>query len=104
MANNAIIIRDFLKKQGLSDFATFGLMGNLQAESGLNPKNMENSYEKKLGFTDDTYTAAVDNGAYLNFTTDRCGYGLAQWTSSGRKAGLLDLPLSVRLYYLTTEF
>ena len=112
MANNAIIIRDFLKKQGLSDFATFGLMGNLQAESGLNPKNMENSYEKKLGFTDDTYTAAVDNGAYLNFTTDRCGYGLAQWTSSGRKAGLLDLAkrraksignISIQLEWLWAE-
>ena len=94
MANNAIIIRDFLKKQGLSDYATFGLMGNLQAESGLNPRNMENSYEKKLGFTDDTYTAAVDGGAYLNFTSDRCGYGIAQWTSEGRKKGLLNLAKS----------
>lgn len=91
MANNAIIIRDFLRKQGLSDFAVFGMMGNIQAESGLNSRNMENSYEKKLGFTDDTYIAAVDGGAYANFTTDRCGFGLCQWTAQNRKAGLLDL-------------
>lgn len=112
MANNAIIIRDFLKKQGLSDYATFGLMGNLQAESGLNPKNMENSYEKKLGFTDDTYTAAVDGGAYLNFASDRCGYGICQWTSQNRKAGLLDYAkrtgrsignLTMQLEYLMIE-
>lgn len=91
MANNAIIIRDFLRAQGLSDFAVFGMMGNMQAESGLNPRNMENSYEKKLGFTDDTYIAAVDGGAYANFATDRCGFGLCQWTAQNRKAGLLDL-------------
>lgn len=87
---NEHTIWTFLLAQGLHEPACFGLMGNLRAESGLNPINMENSYEKKLGFTDQTYTAAVDGGAYLNFSTDRCGYGLAQWTSGNRKAGLLD--------------
>ena len=64
-------------------------MGNIQAESGLNPKNLQNSYEKKLGMNDDEYTAAVDSGAYKNFATDLAGYGLCQW-SSGRKKALLD--------------
>ena len=87
---NEHTIWTYLFSQGLQEPAVFGLMGNLRAESGLNPINMENSYEKRLGFNDQTYTAAVDGGAYLNFGTDRCGYGLAQWTSEGRKKGLLD--------------
>ena len=70
-------------------YGVAGLMGNLRAESNLNPKNMQNSYEKKLGFTDDTYTAAVDSGAYDNFVNDSVGYGICQWTVKSRKAALL---------------
>ena len=55
-------------------------MDNLYAESGLNPMNLQNSYEKKLGMTDSQYTQAVDNGSYSNFVKDYAGYGLAQWT------------------------
>lgn len=55
-------------------------MGNLKAESGLNPKNLQNSFEKKLGMNDDEYTTAVDKGTYKNFIKDGAGYGLAQWT------------------------
>lgn len=71
-----------------NEYGVAGLMGNLQAESGLKPNNMQNSYEKRLGFTDDTYTVAVDTNAYGNFGTDKVGYGLAQWSSDGRKQGL----------------
>lgn len=69
-------------------YGVCGLMGNLQAESNFNSKNMQNSYEAKLGMNDETYTVSVDNGTYGNFCTDRVGYGLAQWTSEGRKTGL----------------
>lgn len=65
-------------------------MGNLFAESGLSPKNLQNTYEKKLGFTDDSYTAAVDSGSYQNFVRDSAGYGLAQWTFWSRKQNMLD--------------
>ena len=71
-------IWNFLKSKGLNSFAIAGLMGNLYAESGLNPKNLQNSYEKKLGYTDEAYTAAVDCGKYTNFAKDAAGYGLAQ--------------------------
>lgn len=77
--NEATIWR-FLKSQGMTDAGVAGLMGNLFAESGLNPKNLQNTYEKKLGYTDVTYTAAVDNGTYTNFVRDSAGYGLCQWT------------------------
>ena len=66
------------------------MMGHLEAESGLSPTNLENSYERKLGLTDAQYTAAVDNGSYKGFVTDSCGYGLAQWTYAPRKKALLE--------------
>lgn len=40
---------------------------------------------------DASYTAAVDNGSYTNFTHDSAGYGLAQWTYWSRKQGLFQL-------------
>jgi hypothetical protein len=82
---DAKIIWDFLKKQGLNDFGVAGLMGNLYAESGLRPINLQNTYEKSLGLTDAEYTAAVDQKLYNNFANDKAGYGLAQWTYPTRK-------------------
>lgn len=82
-------IWNYLTGKGLSAYGAAGLMGNLYAESALNPQNLQNSYESKLGYTDSTYTAAVDNGSYANFSKDSAGYGLAQWTYSTRKANML---------------
>ena len=88
-ALNDGLIWDRLLAAGLTPAGAAGLMGNLQAESGLNSRNLQNSCEKKLGYTDASYTAAVDSGAYTGFATDGAGYGLAQWTHPSRKAALL---------------
>lgn len=95
VANADKVIWDFLKGKGLNDFAIAGIMGNLYAESALKPTNLQNTYEKKLGYTDDAYTAAVDNGSYTNFVKDSAGYGLAQWTYWSRKQNLLNYAKSV---------
>lgn len=84
-------IWNFLIGKGMSKHGAAGLMGNLYAESALNPKNLQNSYETKLGYTDDTYTAAVDSGAYGNFVRDSAGYGLAQWTYWSRKENIKEI-------------
>lgn len=67
---------------------------------------MENLCERRLKeagkpyCTDKAYTAAVDAGQisraeFLNpLPGKQYGYGLAQWTSAGRKAGLYDLAKS----------
>lgn len=89
MANDKIIW-DFLKKQGFNDFGIAGLMGNLDAESGLSPINLQNTGNSKLKFTDTQYTQKVDNGTYINFIKDEYGYGLAQWTYWSRKQNLLN--------------
>lgn len=91
MANEQTIWSFFVGK-GLTEEGTAGVIGNLFAESALNPKNLQNSYEASLGYTDDTYTAAVDSGVYTKaqFSNDKAGYGLAQWTSAGRKEALYN--------------
>lgn len=86
---NAKVIWDFLLAEYKNPYGVAGLMGNLYAESGLNPKNLQNTFEKKLNMTDEVYTMAVDNGSYANFAKDAAGYGLAQWTYSARKLNLL---------------
>lgn len=79
-----------LKSAGYNDDAVAAILVNMTHESGIVPNNMENSYESKLGFTDETYTAAVDNGTYKNFIHDAVGYGLVQWTYYSRKEGLYN--------------
>ena len=83
-------IWNYFRCKGFSPAGVAGLMGNPYAESGLNPQNLQNTYEKRLGFTDATYTAAVDSGSYSNFVRDSAGYGLAQWTYWSRKEAMLN--------------
>lgn len=89
-----------LMAAGCTIYGACGAMGNIYAESGANPRNLENLCEKRLNYkyTDDTYTEAVDRGEitrafFLHPLGDnrQYGYGFCQWTSAGRKAGLYDL-------------
>lgn len=81
---------DYLLDKLGNEYGVAGLMGNIYAESGLRSNNLQNAYETKLGYTDATYTTAIDNGSYTNFVHDSAGYGLAQWTYYSRKQALLD--------------
>ena len=81
-------IWDFLSAKIKNDYGVAGLMGNLFAESGLRPENLQNTFEKKFNMTDTQYTDAVNNGSYTNFVHDASGYGIAQWTFWSRKDGL----------------
>jgi len=100
-----------------NEYGVAGLMGNLYAESGLNPCNLQNSYNKKLNITDEEYTMLVDGNNYPDFVTDKAGYGLAQWTYYSRKQNLLnfskqkgksigdlDMQLEFLLHELTTGY
>lgn len=112
MADNAQVIWNYFKNKKFTDCGIAGLMGNLQAESGLIPTNLQNTFEKKLGMTDAEYTAAVDSGKYTNFVRDGAGYGLAQWTYWSRKQNFLNFckergksigDLNTQLDFLYTE-
>ena len=130
---NKAAICTALLNSGFSENAVAGMMVNIAAEGGFRTNNLENCYEENqcctvngknygycvhteiAGFGSDTlYTNGVDSGAYSreSFVNDHAGYGLIQWTSSGRKAGLYDYAqsqnksiasLSVQLGYLLQE-
>ena len=92
---------NYLKKSGMTDAGTAGVIGNLQAESGVSPTAVDmlclKGYRKagKI-YTDKSYTAAVDSGEiskaeFLKPMGKQYGYGIAQWTYPSRKEGLFDL-------------
>ena len=91
-ASRAETIWNALLKATSNPFAAAGIMGNLEAESGLNPINLNGAGNSALGMTDDEYTEAVDSGTYTadQFINDGRAYGLAQWCYSTRKAMLLN--------------
>ena len=78
-------------------YVVAAILGNLEAESGINPKNLEGRGNTRLGMTDDEYTEAVDSGAITmdQFATDGFGYGIAQWTYRTRKAELWEYARSL---------
>ena len=88
--NEKAIFKYLTETMKLNCAAACGVIANFAAESGCNPKNLQNSCEKRLRLTDDTYTEAVDDGSYDNFVRDAAGYGLAQWTYYSRKQELYD--------------
>lgn len=79
---------------GCTKAGAAAILGNIQAESGFKPNNLQDSYNRTLGLTDEQYTDAVNNGTYTNFVYDSAGYGLAQWTYWSRKQALLDFKKS----------
>ena len=90
--SNAEIIWVFLKSKGFNDYACAAIIGNMDIESKLNPKNLQDSYQAKLGHTDNSYVSAIDSGAYSKeqFSNDSAGYGLVQWTYHTRKRALYE--------------
>ena len=94
--SNANKIWIFLKSKGFNDYSCAGIIGNMDAESGLNPKNLQDSCQGRLGLGDEEYTKNTDSGVYTRtqFTHDSAGYGLAQWTWHTRKAAMYDFAKS----------
>ncbi|MBU5480815.1 phage tail tip lysozyme [Blautia sp. MSJ-19] len=111
-ANETRVYNFLRNNMGLNTAAACGVLANIQCESAFIPNNLQNSYEKSLGYTDASYTSAVDSGSYTGFVNDSAGYGLCQWTSSGRKQRLLSYAkstgrsigdLTMQMEYLNTE-
>ena len=84
---NEEIIWNYLYNKLKNPYGTAAMMGNLFAESSLNPICANGV--KKLGLTSKEYTAVVDAGKNENFITDGIAYGIAQWCYKTRKQGLL---------------
>lgn len=78
-----------------NEYGTAGLMGNLQAESGLIPYRLQGDFTTGYS-TSIRYTNNVDQGIYTQseFANDSKGYGLAQWTFWSRKDALYNMYVS----------
>ena len=83
-------IYEYLYNVIKNHFGVSGLMGDLKSESNLRANNLQNSFETRLGITDDEYVNKVDNGTYTNFVKDSAGFGLWQLTYWSRKQGFLN--------------
>ena len=86
---NEKVIWDYLYQSTGSAIGTAAIMGNLMAESSMNPRNATNL--KKTGYaTVDQYILATDDGVH-DFAHDGVAFGLVQWCFRTRKEGLLNL-------------
>ena len=107
---NEKVIWDFLNSKTGNAYGTAAIMGNLMAESSLNPRNATNL--KKTGYaTVDQYIIATDDGVH-DFAHDGVAFGLVQWCYYSRKQGLLEYAkatgrsvgdLEMQLEYLVKE-
>lgn len=87
-SNTAQQVWNFFTSKGYSKHGTAGIMGNMQAESGMYPQRLQGDFTK--GYTkSQEYTKATDSGSN-NFVHDSKGYGLVQFTYHSLKKQLLD--------------
>ena len=96
---------------GFTKAGAAGLMGNLDAESGITSIIYQDAYKSKLGLTDQEYVDYVNDGRYSenDFIYDGIGFGLAQWTYYIRKQALINTcrgqigSMACQLRYLKSE-
>ena len=124
MDERALQIRNYLMSKGVQENATYGILGNMQHESAMNPERMENLLAQEMrdsgkfpfinwprNIYNETerygheYTEAINSGRisreeFLRPSVgkaagkDKRGYGLVQFTSAGLKNQLYDATVS----------
>lgn len=87
-------IWNYFKNKIGNEYGVAGLMGNLQAESGLHPDRVQGDIPYSSYSIE--YTEQVDNGTiseydFVHNGPNGGGYGLAQWTFWSRKQALYDM-------------
>ena len=95
--SNASLISHLLTSAGLTRAAALAMLGNWQAESGLEPNRLQGDFSRDRALSRQ-YTEDVMSGriSRTQFSRDQKGYGLAQWTyfnfqtGQGRKQALYD--------------
>lgn len=84
MSIQTIYVR--LVKAGMTPESACGMMGNMDAESGMRSNNAQDGLSQ---FSDPVYTDYANRGL-IDFANDQIGYGLCQWTLPSRKRKMLD--------------
>lgn len=124
---------NYLLGKGFTKYAAAGIIGNLMAETGLKPNNVEDASQAEALYGDEKFTEMIDNGIVTrsefiqsskygvpagwggyNYNGLTYGYGLAQWTDPTRKGNFYDSwigpkkgvsigDLGVQLNFIMTE-
>ena len=81
---------NLFKSKGLNEYGTAAMLGNIFPVSGLLSNLLQASYRRKLNLTSEEYTRRTDLGTYTQFTTDKAGYGLCQWSTTEKKTVILN--------------
>ena len=79
------------RQGGLTEAGAFGMMGNFDCESNLEPGRLQGDFSS-MRYTSRDYVARITSGALSKeaFACDSKGYGLAQWTLAYRKRKLYE--------------
>lgn len=105
----------YFRNLGYSEVATAAAMGNLSVESGLEPQRVQGTAlgsQESIDYTNKVDSGKISRNDFVYHGPGGGGYGLAQWTSSGRKDNLYSYKkkektsigdLQMQLGYLMTE-
>ncbi len=108
--DNQSIALAFLLNKGFTTNAAYAIIGNLMAESHINPLALEKKYPENKNITVDDNFRLINTSGEKTF---KGGFGIAQWTSKGRVKALQDFAnssndgkvnnISVQLAFLNNE-
>ena len=87
--NKALYIAEQCRKAGMTMAGAAGVLANVEAESAFIPINVQDTFNRALGITDEEFVRRVDAGDTALFMTPDLGFGLVQWTAQDRKEKFL---------------
>lgn len=86
----ALYIAQECMKAGMTAAGAAGVLANVEAESAFTSINVQDSFNRALGISDEEFVRRVDAGDTALFMTPDLGFGLAQWTAQDRKEKYLS--------------
>lgn len=88
--NRVLYIAEQCRKAGMTLAGTAGVLANVAAESAFIPINVQDTFNRTLGISDEEFVRRVDAGDTALLMTPDLGFGLVQWTAQDRKEKFLS--------------
>ena len=79
-----------LRLAGVTKAGACAVLAQIQAESAFKANNLQDTFNSRLGISDDEFVRRVDAGDTNLFMTQDLGFGYAQWTYGTRKQKFLS--------------
>ena len=87
--NVALYIAEECRKAGMTLAGAAGILSNIEAESAFRSDNVQDSFNRTLGISDEEFVRRGNAGDTTLFMTPDLGFGLVQWTAGDRKEKFL---------------